>query len=323
MISLSIFLGLSFFVSGCNVGKEPVQKSGFFFDTYVTFTYYDSKDSEYIDECLNMCNEYDRLLSRTVEGSDIYAINHFKGEFVEVDERTIDILKEAVSYCELSEGKADITVADLMILWDFNNGDAVVPGKDEIEALLPGIDYHNIVIDEDDNMVMLNEGSGSIDLGFIAKGYITDKLKDYLEESGVESCVIDLGGNLYMIGKKPDGSKYNVGIKKPFTERTETIDTVSISDSAVVTSGIYERYFENDGKIYHHILDLNSGYPVDNNVYSVTIICTDATKADALSTICLIYGIEDGLNLINNMDSVEAIYVDDGYNLHYSDGLNK
>ena len=202
-------------------------------------------------------------------------------------------------------------------------GDGSVPSDDEIKALLPGIDYHNIIIDEDNKMVKLSADSGSLDLGFIAKGYITSKLKDYLTESGVKSCVIDLGGNLYMIGTKPDGSEYNVGIKKPFTTSNETIDTISISDRAVVTSGIYERYFEADGQIYHHILDLNTGYSVDNNVYSVTIICEDATKADALSTICLIYGIDDGLELINSMDETEAIYVDDNYNLHYSDGLNK
>lgn len=318
LILVSIFL-----ISACDMGTDPLSKSGFFFDTYVTFTYYDSADSEYIDEALNMCNEYDRLFSRTIEGSDIYKINHFKGEYVEVDERTIDILKEAIFYCELSEGRADITIADLMMLWNFTDGDGTVPTDDEIKALLPGIDYHNIIIDEDKKKVKLSEDSGSLDLGFIAKGYITSKLRDYLTESGVKSCVIDLGGNLYMIGTKPDGSEYNVGIKKPFTISNETIDTISISDKAVVTSGIYERYFEADGQIYHHILDLKTGYSVDNNVYSVTIICEDATKADALSTICLIYGIEDGLELINSMDGTEAIYVDDNYNLYYSDGLNK
>lgn len=324
ILPIELFLiFISIFLSSCYAGSEPLSKSGFFFDTYVTFTYYDSADSEYIDEALNMCNEYDRLFSRTIEGSDIYKINHFKGEYVEVDERTIDILKEAIFYCEMSEGRADITVADLMMLWNFTNGDGTVPSDDEIKALLPGIDYHNIIIDEDNKMVKLKSDSGSLDLGFIAKGYITSKLRDYLTESGVKSCVIDLGGNLYMIGTKPDGSEYNVGIKKPFTTANETIDTVSISNKAVVTSGIYERYFEADGQIYHHILDLNTGYSVDNNVYSVTIICEDATKADALSTICLIYGIDDGLDLINSMDETEAIYVDDEYNLHYSQGLNR
>lgn len=155
-----------------------------------------------------------------------------------------------------------------------------------------------------------------IDLGAIAKGYIADQVKTYLKKQGIKHAIINLGGNVDVIGTKPDGSKYNIGIQKPFDESGEAITSVQLKDQTVVTSGIYERYFKKNGKLYHHILDPRTGYPCENNLYSVSIITDSSTKADALSTTCFLLGYEKGMELIQSMDGVEAIFITDDEKVH-------
>ena len=160
-----------------------------------------------------------------------------------------------------------------------------------------------------------------LDLGAIAKGYIADKLKEYLVENGVEHALINLGGNILIIGDKPDGSKYNIGIQKPFDQTGQPITSVKVSDTSLVTTGIYERCFEKDDTLYHHILDPATGYPCQNNLYSVTIVTKSSVMADALSTTCFLLGLKDGMELINSLEGVEALFITDDYELHYSDNF--
>lgn len=294
-------------LSGCSFpSKEPITKSGFYFDTLIQITIYDSNDMKLIEQCFAYCKDFENLVSRTKEGSDIYRINHASGIPVEVSDTTIELLEAGIYYGELTDGAFDITVAPLSELWDFKNNTRV-PQNEDIEVALSHVNYKNILIDG--NTVTLKDSNASIDLGGIAKGYMADRLKKYLEKEGVKSALINLGGNILTIGTKPDGTAFQIGIQKPFDKKNATITSASAIDSSVVTSGSYERYFEIDGEIYHHILDTKTGYPCQNNLLSVTILSEDSITGDALSTACFALGLEDAKKLIDSLDGVESIFI--------------
>ncbi len=316
---LLLFLIFSLlFTTSCKSANEPYVYTGFYFDTVITLTFYDEKDITLAQECFNLCETYENMLSRTTENSDIWNINHSNGTPVEVSSETYALLEEALYYCELTDGKIDITVAPLMDLWDFNQSsdEAVPPTEQEISTILPHVNYHQIILN--DNTVTLKDASAQIDLGFIAKGYIADCLKDYLVSQGVNHALINLGGNISVIGNKPDGTDYMIGIQHPFAPQGTAIDVVNVHDTSVVTSGTYERYFTYNEVSYHHILDATTGFPINNDILSVTIICESSTRADALSTTCFVLGLEQSLEYISSLDDVTCIIVDTEEQLHYS-----
>lgn len=265
-----------------------------------------------MEQCFSYCDDFEKLISRTIETSEISQINNSDGNPITVSNTTTDLLKQGIYYGELTNGAFDITIAPLSTLWDFKNNTGDVPTESEIQNALSLVDYKNIIIDG--NTVTLKNPDISIDLGGIAKGYIADKLKEYLQNEGVESALIDLGGNILTVGKKPNGSKFQIGIKKPFADN-EIISTVSIVDSSVVTSGSYERYFKLNDKIYHHILDTQSGYPCDNGLLSVTILSEKSVDGDALTTSCFALGLDKGVNLIESLDDIDAIFVTTDYEI--------
>ena len=158
-------------------------------------------------------------------------------------------------------------------------------------------------------------------MGGIAKGYIADQMKAYLNQKGITSGYINLGGNVLALGAKTDGSAYTIGIQRPFGEENEAIASVSITDQTVVSSGVYERYFEVDGTRYHHILDTATGYPYDNGLLEVTIITGASVDGDGLSTTCFSLGLEDGMALVESLDATEAIFITDDYEVHTSSGM--
>ena len=165
-------------------------------------------------------------------------------------------------------------------------------------------------------------GTG-IEFGGIAKGYIADRLKDLLRQDGVTSALIDLGGNILCLGNKPDGTAFRIGVRQPFSDRDAVIDTVAVKDLSVVSSGIYERCFKQNGKFYHHILDPSTGYPVDNTLMAVTILSKASVDGDGLSTTCFGLGLEKGMELIDSLDNVEAVFVTKDEKMHYSKGYAK
>lgn len=303
---------LAFYIPGCKANAQPITKTAFFFNTVITVTFYSNSDAELFPEVENLCRKYENMLSRTVEGSDIYNINHAQGDCTAVSEETAALIKEALSYCELTDGTVDITIAPLMELWNFTDGESekAPPSDTEIQSLLSHVDYRNVIVEDD--CVELSDPEAAIDLGFIAKGYIADKVKEFLVSKGVKSAIINLGGNVDLIGSKPDGSSFGVGIRKPFGAEGEYLKSVSASDTSLVTSGIYERCFKDGDKFYHHILDAHTGYPVDNSLTQVSVLCTDSTKADALSTTLLLLGKEDGLKLIDSIDDASALFIEEG-----------
>lgn len=310
---LCAFLMYSILLCGCTTAnKDPISKTGIYFDTVISIKIYDSQDTELLDQCFAFCEEFEYTVSRTIETSDISKINNSKGTPVTVSDTTIELLEKGIYYSELTNGAFDITIAPLSELWDFKNNPGEVPSNEDIQNALTHVGYENILIEG--NTVTLLDPDMAIDLGGIAKGYMADQLKEYLVSQGVESALIDLGGNLLAVGSKPDGSNYTIGIKKPFKEG-EMISTESIHDLSVVTSGCYERYFKVDDKMYHHILDTTTGYPVDNELYGVTIFSEKSVDGDALSTSCFALGLEDGIKLIESLDGVDALFVTSEYEL--------
>jgi thiamine biosynthesis lipoprotein len=265
--------------------------------------------------------DYEAMLSRTVEGSDVWNINHSNGEPVEVSGETASLIETALTYCDLSGGRFDIAVAPIVDLWNFHeDGDHTLPDDDVLAEALTHIDYHNVTVDG--TTVTLQDPDAGIDLGGIAKGYIADRLKDYIVSQGVTSGLINLGGNTLTIGQKPGGKDWKLGIRKPFGETaSDLIAILSVNDDSLVTSGNYERYFEKDGIIYHHILDPDTGYPAQTGLQSVSILSDSSADGDALSTTCFLLGAEDGLALIESLDGIEALFVTDEQEIIRSSGF--
>lgn len=303
----------------CARNTEPISRTDFYFDTVIQITLYDTEDEAVLDGCFALAEKYENLFSATKEGSDVWNINHADGEAVTVSEETVKLLIWATDYANTTEGRIDPTIRPLSELWDFGSeGNAHVPEDTDIREALSHVSYDNIRFgtapsDETGESVYrtvtLTDKKAAVDLGFIAKGYIADKMKEYLLSQGVKSACISLGGNVLAVGEKPDGSPFRIGIQEPFAETGKTIDTVEIRDTSVVTSGIYERCFYEDGVLYHHVLDTATGYPVDNELAGVTIICESSARADALSTSCLCLGLEEGQKFLDAQGDVAYLLV--------------
>lgn len=317
---LLVSVMLPFLLTGCHRNAAPISKTGFYFNTVISITLYDSTAQHLLDEAFALCDSYEKMLSRTVEGSDIYRINHSEGKPVTVSEETALLLSEALRFSEMTGGKTDLTIAPLMDLWDFTSEKQKrVPDENSVSALLPHIDYR--FVEQDDTSVRLLDPEAQIDLGFIAKGYIADRIKQFLTENGIESALIDLGGNVLTVGSKPDGQPFRIGIQKPFSARGTAVMQLPVHDSSLVSSGTYERFFEEDGQIYHHILDPKTGYPCENGLTGVTILSESSMLGDGLSTSCLLLGLEKGMDLIESIPNVEAVFIDEKQNIHLSSGL--
>ncbi len=296
-----------------------VSDIGFYFDTVVELQLNGTGDHRLIDECFDLMKNYESLLSRTREGSDVWKINHSSGEPIEISDDTAALIRLSQKYYELSGGAFDITVAPYTALWDFQNNPGNVPGDEELAAAGRHVGLAHLHLAG--NTVTLDDPAAAIDLGGIAKGYIADRVKELLVGRGIRSGCINLGGNLLAIGTKPDGELWNIGIRRPFAEVSDVITTVRIDDLSVVTSGVYERYFEADGMLFHHILDPESGRPVRNGLYSVTILSESSADGDALSTACFVLGREDGMRLVESLENTEALFISDDLSLHYSPGF--
>lgn len=317
-------LGLcSLLITSC--APKSADDMRFMLNTICTITVYseDNKNKsaeDLVNEAFDLCQDYENKFSRTIEGSDIYNINNSGGNPVTVSDETIDILETAKYFSEMSEGAFDITTAPLSIRWNFEGESPSVPPDNEIQELLAKVDYKKINIDG--NTVTLESPVEAIDLGAIAKGYIADRVADYLKENGVTSAIISLGGNIYAIGRNSEEDRpFNLGVQDPKSEDGSILGYLQLSDKSLVTSGDYQRYFTQDGKRYHHILDPKTGYPVENELSSVTIISDSSVVGDALSTACFVLGKDKGLELVNSLDGVEAIFIDHDDNLYFSEGF--
>lgn len=281
-------------LSGCSIFKKENTDTRILMDTVVTITADCSKET--ISQAFDLAGELERKLSRTIKGSDIWQINNSDLP-VKVSTETLLLINKSIEYSRLSEGKFDITVCPVSSLYNFSEGN--LPNEEDISKALKKVDYEKIKVEGD--CVSLTDGS--IDLGGIAKGYVADRLVAFLKEKGVESGTVNIGGNVYCFGK----SSFKVGIKKPFSNEIMLI--VESGENSFVTSGIYERYIEKDGKIYHHIIDPATGYGVENDLASVTVIGKSSADCDALSTVCMLLGSNKAKHLIESIKDFEAVLI--------------
>lgn len=319
--------------------KEPISISSIKLNTAIQITIYDSQDKSLLDDCLALCDRYELIFSRTNENSELYKLNHRKdtsdkdpnadGQTIpypisgtadtwHISEDLASLLSQGLSITRESDGAFDIAIAPLTSLWDFTAEDPKVPDDAAIQKALPLCSSDGVTIDDQD--ITLPSDDIQFDVGAIAKGYIADRMKDLLVKKGVNSAIINLGGNVLCIGSKPDGTPFKVGIQKPFADRNETEAVMDITGKSVVSSGIYERCFKQNGKLYHHILNPKTGFPYDNSLISVTIISDQSVDGDALSTTCFSLGLEDGLKFAEKK-GVQAVFITEDYELHYTDGF--
>jgi len=315
-IKLTVLISSIIIVSlcGCKQVKQPVSKTGVYFDTVINITLYESNSSEIIDDCFEIADNYEHLLSKTIDDSDVGKINNSYNEWISVNEKTYEVIKTGLKYEALSDGRFSIVCGSITDLWDIG----IIPSDDEIQAALELCGQKNIKIDDTNHSVMVTNKGSKIDLGAVAKGFIADEMKEYLLSKGVKNGIIQLGGNVLLIGDNPtkEDGFYNIGINKPFSNDNEVITAVSEKDNSIVTSGNYQRYFEYNGKKYHHIIDLKTGYPAESGLNSATIICDKSVDADCLSTICFIYGIEQSETLLDDINSesegskINALFID-------------
>lgn len=326
LIAISIFLSL--IIWGCNkTDNEPITSTTFALDTVISITIYDSKDESILNGAIDLVEEYEKKYSKTLLDSELFKLNNRTLPSIGVEPYTCqvsdelrEVIEYGLKYSSLSNGAFDITIEPLSSTWDFKAKDPKVPDTILIKQAVEKVGYKDIILDG--NIIAFKNEDTRIDLGAIAKGHIADKVKEYLLEQGIESALIDLGGNILCVGEKNDSEPFKIGIQKPFADRNEVIATMDIKDMSVVTSGIYERYFVEEDKTFHHILNPHTGYPYDNNLLSVTIISTKSVDADALSTTCFALGIEEGIDLINAQENTYGIFITKDYEFHYSEGFH-
>lgn len=306
--------------------KEPfISKSSFLLDTVVSVQIYDKQEHEILEGCFDVIKKYERIFSRTNVNAELYQLNQGtlprNGQAFQISDELTDILTYSLYYSDLSDGAFDISIAPISSLWNFKPSNPIRPSDEAIQEALPLVNYNYIELG--DNEVSFAKDGMGLEVGAIAKGYIADRVKDYLVENGVKSAMINLGGNVLCLGTKPDGTPFNVGIQMPYADRNETIAIMQISDLSVVSSGIYERFFELDGVNYHHILDPRTGYPYDSDLISVSIISPYSVDGDGLSTTLFALGLENGTKLIESLPDTYAIFITEDYQLHYTKGFKE
>ncbi len=320
LLALLVLFSLLFF-NGCGKSFQKTVTT-FACDTVVTITYYDEKDEGAVNDALSYLTDLERIFSRTNTDSELYALNEaiHKGEEFMAGKDLFLALTMANDAAEESVGAFDFTLGEVSDLWDFTGETPHVPKDTLLKETLSHTGYEKIhlegifVLDAEESnpggFVTSDDAFLSIDLGGMAKGYIGQKLKEKLVEAGVASALLNLGGNVVTIGRKPDGSKFQIGISKPEKGSEEYVSTVEVSGESVVTSGIYQRYFEEAGKWYHHILNPKTGYPVESDVASVTVVYTDSAMADILSTTLFVTGPEYAENYVKACpNKITVIYV--------------
>lgn len=300
-------------LSGCqsvSSQKEPFVKKGFYFDTVIEIQVYGDRSEEAAKRCFEICDEIEHTFSRTRSDSELYRVNHRKEDRVQVSDDLAYVVKRGLEFYQMSEGKFDITIAPVSALWNFKSEDPQIPEESAIKEAVKKVDASKVHVQG--NTLVFDSSETMLDLGALVKGYAADKLKKCLKEYGISSAMINLGGNVMTLGNKPDGTDWSVGIQKPFSRRNEVITTVKARDCSVVSSGVYERYFEKDGVLYSHILDASTGYPANSDLWQATILSDSSLEGDGLSTVCMLLGYEKARELIDGRDGTEAIFVLEG-----------
>ena len=286
--------------AGCASGAASrVQaRTEFLFDTSVTITVYGEKDETLLDECFERARGFEKIFSAEDPESELYRLNHRTGETAEVSDPLRDAILLGLRAGELSGGLFDITIYPVTKCWDFRSGEGKVPEREAVENALSLVDDSGVSLRG--NTVYLENPDTMIDLGAIAKGWISADLRRFLKEKGAKGALIDLGGNISVFGENNAGRPFRIGIQKPFSDRGVLEAVAELSEGSVISSGTYERYFTQDGVLYHHILSAETGFPAESGLSQVTLLGTDDALSDALSTVFLLTGREKAEEILRD-----------------------
>jgi thiamine biosynthesis lipoprotein len=326
----SFFIGtifLLFFTVSCGKGTviavgEPQAQSELLLGTVCKITIYDYPSDAAFKAAFKRIKEIEDRMSIRIQTSEISKVNAMAGIGpVVVSADTFAVVEQALLSAAQSRGAFDPTVGPLVQAWDIGGDNARRPPQAEIDSLLPLVGYNRVVLDAAKSSIFLKDPHMVLDLGGIAKGYAADEVAEVLISQGVRSAIINLGGNVLTLGSKPDGSAWKIGIQNPEVERGGYLLIVQFTDMSLVTSGPYERFLELDGVVYHHILDTKTGYPVDSDFTSVSIITPKSFLADALSTAVYSLGFAKGMELVNSLEGVEAVFINNLREVYLSQGL--
>ena len=310
-------------ITSCNKSNiKPYSETSFALGTVCSITLYEKNRDFDFKKAFNIILGVENRMSPVIEGSELYEINLNAAEKpVKVSEDTFYVIKEAIKYADFPNSKFDITIGPLVNLWGIGTDNQNVPDPNLIEEVLFQIGSDFIRLNEEFGSVYLEKDNMSLDLGGIAKGYAADLVKNFLIEEGFSRGIINLGGNVLTFGSKSAGTPWKIGIQNPVDSRGNYIGTLEVEESAVVTSGIYERYFEVDGKRYHHILDPDTGYPIENDLLSITIVTPLGITADAWSTLAFSAGLFKGMEMLESIDDIEGLFITKDKKIYASSGL--
>lgn len=320
-----LFLSLIFPLGFVSCGGKPVpSQTRVVLGTVCTVQLFDRGKPKYYDALFNRLSEIEERMSVNIPSSDIARINAAAGiEAVEVHEDTFTVVKAALEFAALTDGAFNPAGGALVQLWKIGSDAPHLPSREEIDGVLSFCDWHSVVLHEGGKnpsgaavkpSVFLTERGTALDLGAIAKGYAADEAARIIRSFGIDGAIVDLGGNIYAVGEKKGGNVWKVGIKNPFDSAGAPVIAAALKDTSVVTSGVYERFFEKDGRRYHHLLDYKTGYPADNGLMSVTIIHDSSMTADALATAVFIMGREKGLDFLRKQN-ISGLCIDSGKNI--------
>lgn len=338
MVLACVCLSTSLMLSGCSntkqtttaetksvqteeksVSDEEASKDIFAMDTYMTVTAYGDQAQEAVDEAEKEIQRLDELLSTGNEESEIAKLNQTGSATLSEDagylvERALELNKE-------TDGAFDIAIYPIMEAWGFPTQNYQVPTEDTLKSLMQLTDASKITYNEDSRKISFGQEGMKIDLGGIAKGYTSSRIMNIFKENNISSGLVNLGGNVQALGTKTDGSKWRVAVQSP-DDTEDYLGILSVQDKAVITSGGYERYFEQDGKTYHHIIDPKTGYPAENGLTSVTIVSEDGTLADGLSTSLFIMGKEKAIEFWKaHSDEFDTIMLTEDGTLYVTEGI--
>lgn len=305
--------------SGKTLKNEPQSKSFFAMDTYMTITAYGENAETALNQAEERVKELEKIWSVTDENSEIYAVNHSDGAAVAVSNETAELLDYSLRISDLTNGALDCTMYPVLTAWGFTTSNYNIPTDTELANLLKNTGYEKVKLNG--NSIAIPEDM-QIDLGAVGKGYTGDLIVDILQENGIESALLDLGGNIQTIGTKPDGTDWKLGLRSPFDEGS--FATLEVSDCAVITSGGYERYFVGeDGETYWHILDPETGKPAHSGLISVTIVGKEGRLCDALSTSLFVMGLDKATELWKQRDDFEMVLVSEEGEIYLTEGLEE
>jgi thiamine biosynthesis lipoprotein len=301
-----------------------MDRTEFVLGTVCSIRLLDGASKSALDAAFDRLFEIEATMSINTPGTIVGSVNEAAGKQpVRVPRDVLEVTRRALYYAELTDRAFDPTIGPIVKLWNIGLEGERVPEPREIEQALPLVNAEEVEIDERASTVYLPRAGMLLDLGGIAKGYAADEVGRILAGQGVKAAVVDLGGNVKVVGKKPDGSKWRIGVQNPSDTRGAYIGIASLGEGAtVVTSGIYERYFiDTDGRSYHHIFDTRTGYPVEGDLFSVTVISTASIDADGLSTALFALGLQKGMALAESQAGVEAIFIDSANRVYLSSGV--